>query len=174
MTLNGEQTFGGTVSADLATWIATGDPAADGQALFKMLLDDDELLKAWGEARGRSKQRRLRLRLDPPELHALPWELLRDGDELIAADADTPFSRYLAVGKPWGGALADRPIRVLAVISNPSDLDKYDLTSADVELEMRTLEAAFDPHPGPLPEREREIHTPFSLSGRRVGDEDMS
>jgi hypothetical protein len=124
MTLNGEQTFGGTVSADLATWVATGDPAADGQALFKMLLDDDELLKAWGEARGRSKQRRLRLRFDPPELHALPWELLRDGDELIAADADTPFSRYLAVGKPWGGALADRPIRVLAVISNPIDLGR--------------------------------------------------
>ena len=160
--------------------------AADGQALFKMLLADDELLKAWGEARGRSKQRRLRLRLDPPTLHALPWELLRDGDELIAADADTPFSRYLAIGKEWGRPLTDRPIRVLAVISNPSDLkDKYDLPPADVELEVKTLEAAFNPHPGPLPTGERETSTPFSPAasrpaaartreGRRVGDEGVS
>ena len=128
LTLNGEQVFHGAASADLAAWIASGDPAADGQALFRLLLADDELLKAWGEARGRSKQRRVRLRIDPPALHALPWELLRDGDELIAADADTPFSRYLAIGKEWGRPLADRPIRVLAVISNPSDLGaKYNL-----------------------------------------------
>jgi hypothetical protein len=149
LTLNGEQTFGGAVNADLAAWVASGDPASDGQALFKTLLADDELLKAWGEARGRSKQRRVRLRIDPPELHALPWELLRDGSELIAADADTPFSRYLAIGKEWGHALAERPIRVLAVISTPSDLkDKYDLPAADVELEQRTLREALSPSPG--------------------------
>ena len=175
LTLNGEQTFGGMASADLAAWVATGDPAADGPALFKAALAGDELLKAWGEARGRSKQRRLRLRLDPPELHALPWELLRDGDELIAADADTPFSRYLAIGKEWGRALADRPIRVLAAISNPIDLGaKYGLPPADVELEARTLKAAFDPHPGPLPGRERETRVPFSLAGRRGGAEGAS
>ena len=149
LTLNGEQTFNGLVSADLAAWVASGDPAIDGQALFRTLLADDELLKAWGEARGRSKQRRIRLRIDPPELHALPWELLRDGTELIAADADTPFSRYLAIGKEWGHALADRPMRVLAVISNPNDLRaKYDLPAADVELETSTLREALSPAPG--------------------------
>ncbi len=171
LTLNGEQHFSGALSADLAAWVAMGDLTADGQSLFKMLLADDELLKAWGEARGRSKQRRLRLRIDPPALHALPWELLRDGDELIAADADTPFSRYLAIGKEWGRALADRPMRVLAVIANPIDLGaKYDLPSADVELEARTLEAAFNPHPV----RERETSTPLSLVGRRAGDEGVT
>jgi hypothetical protein len=88
-----------------------------------------------GRSTGRSKQRRLRLRIDPPALHALPWELLRDGDELIAADADTPFSRYWAIGKEWGRAPVNRPVRVLALISNPIDLGtKYDLT-ADVGLE---------------------------------------
>jgi hypothetical protein len=148
LTLNGEQIFHGAASSDLAAWVATSDPAADGQALFKLLLADDELLKAWGEARGRSKQRRVRLRIDPPALHALPWEALRDGDELIAADADTPFSRYLAIGKAWGRALTDRPIRVLAVISNPIDLgDKYDLPAADVELEEKALREALSPSP---------------------------
>jgi hypothetical protein len=144
LTLNGEQVFHGAASAELAKWIASGDPAADGQALFKMLLSDAELLKAWGEARGRSKPRRIRVRIDPPALHALPWELLRDGTEAIAADADTPFSRYLAIGKTWGRALTDRPLRVLAVISNPSDLgEKYDLPAADVALEEKTLREAF-------------------------------
>ncbi len=148
LTLNGEQTFSGVASADLTTWVATGDPTVDGEALFKVLLADDELLKAWGEARGRSKQRRVRLRIDPPKLHALPWELLRDGNELIAADADTPFSRYLAIGKEWGQPVADRPIRVLAVISDPIDLGAtYHLPSADVELETRTLRGALLPYP---------------------------
>lgn len=145
LTLNNEQVFRGIAGADLATWTTTGDPAVDGQALFKLLLADDELLKAWGEARGRSKTRRVRLRIDPPALHALPWELLRDGSESIAADADTPFSRYLAIGKEWGRALADRPVRVLAVISNPSDLDKYDLPAANAAVEEQTLRDALTP-----------------------------
>jgi hypothetical protein len=150
LTLNGEQVFHGTASADLATWTPTGDLAADGQRLFEMLLADDELLKAWGEARGRSKPRRIRLRIDPPALHAMPWESLRDGADAIAADADTPFSRYLPIGKAWGRALTDRLVRVLAVISNPSDLGaKYNLPSADVELEARTLREAFGLAPSP-------------------------
>ena len=47
--------------------------------------------------------RRVRLRLSAaaPELHAIPWELLRDttaADEpqTLAATVATPFSRYIA------------------------------------------------------------------------------
>jgi hypothetical protein len=70
--------------------------------------------------------------------------LLRDDDDLLAAAADTPFSRYLPINQPWGGVITARPIRVLAVISNPSDLaDKYDLPRTDVELEQQTLREAF-------------------------------
>jgi hypothetical protein len=60
MTLNGEQHFGGLMVADAASWISTGDSRADGRSLFKLLFADDELLKAWGMVRGRSKQRRVR------------------------------------------------------------------------------------------------------------------
>ncbi len=74
------------------------------------------------------------------ELRGLPWELLCDDDTLLTAQADTPFSRYLATDQPWSGAIAARPIRVLAVICNPIDLQaKYTLPQADMKLEEKTL-----------------------------------
>ncbi len=119
----------------------------DGLVLFHKLFRDDKLRAAWIEARGRSHLRRLRLRIDDvPELHALPWELLCDDhcgeSENLAADAETPFSRYLAVKTPPGAAVLERPIRLLAAIANPGDLDDYDLTSLDVEAERQSLEQA--------------------------------
>jgi hypothetical protein len=146
MILNGEQVFRGAADAALAAWTPSGDSTADGQTLFGMLLRDTELLKAWGEARGRSKSRRIRVRIDPPELRGLPWELLRDADDLLAAQAATPFSRYLPTDQPWGGAIAARPIRILAAISNPGDLaDKYNLPPADVAVETNALRTASGP-----------------------------
>lgn len=138
-----QQVFRGQVSADLAAWSPAGDSRADGQALFDALFASPDLLRGWGVAHGKAKQVRVQLRIDAPELHALPWELLRDDQDLLAADADSPFSRYLAVSREWGQAITDQPIRVLAVISNPTDLDeKYGLPAADVELETQTLRTA--------------------------------
>jgi hypothetical protein len=143
LTLNGQQTIEGWLTLEAASFIPTGDPSDDGQHLFDLLFDDKDLREAWGEARGQSQQRRIRLRIDPPELRGLPWELLRDDDDILAAQADTPFSRYLATEKPWGGAIAARPIRILAVISDPSDLtEKYGLPRVDVTDETNTLRAA--------------------------------
>jgi hypothetical protein len=148
MTLNGEQAIEGRLSPDVVAFIPSGDPRAEGQRLFDTLFADKDLREAWGEARGQSKQRRIRLRIDARELRSLPWELLRDDDDILAAQADTPFSRYLATEQPWGGAIAARPIRVLAVISNPTDLkEKYDLPSADVSVETSALRVALAPSP---------------------------
>jgi hypothetical protein len=142
-----QQVFRGQLSADIAAWSISGDSRADGQALFDRLVASADLMRGWGVAHGKSKQLRVQLRLDAPELHALPWELLRDDQDLLAAAADSPFSRYLAISREWGQAIADRPIRVLAVISNPRDIEeKYGLPSADVELEKRALE----PLPSPV------------------------
>jgi formylglycine-generating enzyme required for sulfatase activity len=145
--LDGQQEFlQGYLSADVLSWVPSADLAADGQRLFGTLLTDGVLRSAWDQACGRSTQRRIRLRIDPnaPELHALPWELLREGDTMLSADATTPFSRYLPVSKPWGGAVKKRPIRVLAMISNPDDLEKWPaLAPLDVELERSILEQAF-------------------------------
>ena len=143
MTLNGEQIIEGVMSDEATSFTPSGDPRDDGQRLFNLLLADPNLREAWGEARGQSKQRRIRLRIDARELRGLPWELLRDDVDILAAQADTPFSRYLPTEKPWGGAIAARPIRILAIISNPSDLaDKYGLSPANVSTETSLLHAA--------------------------------
>ncbi len=144
MTLtNTQQVFRGQLAASVLPWAATGDARADGQRLFTALFTSADLIKGWGVAQGKSRQKRLRLRIDPLELHALPWELLCDEIDLLAADADTPFSRYLAVSREWGTAIDERPIRILAVISNPIDLEaKYGLPLADVDLETQALKDA--------------------------------
>ena len=148
ITLGGQQEFPrGHLTADGLPWAPSGDLVADGQRLFTALLADVQVREAWGQARGQAPQRRIRLRVDPtaPELHALPWELLHDGTGLLAAHADTPFSRYLPIALPWSGGIDQRPIKVLIVISNPDDLEsQYGLPRADVSLEEEILEAAFE------------------------------
>jgi hypothetical protein len=147
ITLGGQQEFPrGFLPPEVLPWSPSGDVVADGTKLFETLFKDGTLRGAWAEARGRAQQRRLRLRIDPQaaELHTLPWELLQENQALIAAQADTPFSRYLPIALPWSGAVEQRPIKVLVAISNPDDLkEKYDLPQADVALERKALEDAF-------------------------------
>jgi tetratricopeptide (TPR) repeat protein len=147
ITLGGQQEFRGTLAADVLPWIRSNDLTADGQRLFETLFADSSLRSAWAEARGQTSQRRIRLRIDPDaaELHTLPWELMQEGPAMLSAQADTPFSRYLPIELPWGGPVEERPMRVLVVISDPSDIeDRYGLPRTDVELERRTLESAFE------------------------------
>ena len=155
-----QQVFRGRLAGDITAWTPTGDSRVDGQALFDRLFASADLVRGWGVVHGQAKQVRVQLRIDASELHALPWELLRDDQDLLAADAASPFSRYLAVSREWGLAIAERPVRVLAVISNPNDIEeKYSLPSANVELEMIALE----PHPpAPAPDQEG------TFSGERV------
>jgi hypothetical protein len=129
----------GSAPLDVLRWESSADTQKDGQRLFNMLLGAGRLREAWGATR--SKQRRIRLRIDPPELHVLPWEILHDGQDMLAASASTPFSRYLPIDLSWGQPVAGRSIRVLAVVSNPYDLQtKYDLAAADVEVERHVLQ----------------------------------
>jgi len=144
MTLAGQQEFPrGHIAADILPWAASGDLVADGQKLLEKLLADAPLRDAWAQSKGQALKRRVRFRLDAAaaELHALPWELLQEGQAMLAAQSDTPFSRYLPIALPWGGEVKERPIRVLVVISNPDDLQaKYELPQADVALERKALE----------------------------------
>ena len=147
ITLAGQQEFSrGYLAADILPWTASGDWAADGQRLFETLFKDSKLTGAWAESRGQASKRRIRFRIDATaaELHALPWELLQEGPATLSAQTDTPFSRYLPIALPWGGAVKERPVRALVVISNPDDLkEKYDLPPADVALERKALDDAF-------------------------------
>ncbi|HQE92169.1 MAG TPA: CHAT domain-containing protein [Anaerolineae bacterium] len=148
LTLNHQNNWRGQVKADDLPWTPTDDTAEDGRRLFSALFADEALRTGWTKARALSPQRRTRLRLwldvDEPRLHTLPWELLREGALMLAADAKTPFSRCLPVEKDWGKAVIERPLRALALIANPGDLTTgYNLASLNAAAERALLEAAF-------------------------------
>ncbi len=147
ITLDGQQEFQrGQLPGEIIPWVPSGSPLTDGKKLLDMLLSDPALQNAWSQARGSALQRRIRLRIDPgaAELHNIPWELLSEDNVTLSAAAQTPFSRYLPVALPWGNTAEERPIRVLAVISSPEDIQsQYNLTPLDTILERQTLEAAF-------------------------------
>lgn len=148
ITLNGQQEYSRKyISEDSIPWVPIGKPKEDGQKLFEWLFPPgSELREHWKEiCTSDNIPRRIRLRIDrnAPELHALPWELLHDSQSNLAANANTPFSRYLAVALPWGKAVTERPIRVLAVISNPLNLEDYKLPPLNVDSECSILTQAF-------------------------------
>ncbi|MBN2390992.1 MAG: CHAT domain-containing protein [Anaerolineae bacterium] len=148
--LDGEQAFQGTMRAGILPWISSGDLRKDGQWLFDTLFADTSLRDAWVRASERSPDhRRIRLWIDTdaPELHAVPWELLHDGDTFLAADAATPLSRYLPGIGAWGYTVLQGPLRVLAVIANPTDLADYKLAPLDIVQERSVLNAALDELP---------------------------
>jgi hypothetical protein len=71
---------------------------------------------------------RLRLRLDPTELAALPWEYCYDpeNDSFLALDLRTAIIRYLPLAfSPLPLAGSD-PVRLLIVISTPADWPALD------------------------------------------------
>jgi len=113
---------------------------AAGDYLGDMLLGSPGLQEGW--AKGRANPSRVRLTIHPEAagLHELPWELLRWQGQWIAADPRAPFSRFLESTVEWGAPPAAWPVRVLAAISNPSDLDYLDLPTVDVAAERRAIE----------------------------------
>lgn len=143
MLLDGEKVFPrGHASATLANWVPNQALDVSGQELFKLLFEGRVLSNNWAEACGHARQRRLRLWVDlnAPELHALPWELLHDGQTALAANVETPFSRYLPISRAWGSAVQTRPVRVLVAISNPDNLNEYGLTALNIEAEREALQ----------------------------------
>lgn len=150
ITFNGELEFPrGVLSPQLPILSGDASPSDDGALLFDWLFADDALKTAWANARGQQPQRRIRLRIDEgaPELHQIPWELIRDIGEggtpldLAALDA-TPFSRYIA--GPWvpGSPILTRPIRVLVAVSNPAGLKDFGLSAVDPGAEFKLLQDA--------------------------------
>jgi len=155
MTLNSEQEFPrGALAPDFLPWVPGDSPAMDGERLFNWLLADPALKATWAEVRGQRPQRRIRLRIDAaaPELHAIPWELLRDtgvgtaGQEIAAASA-TPFSRYLAGRWLPGQPILRRPVRLLVAIANPDNLSEARLEPINAEEEMALLKQAIADQP---------------------------
>lgn len=116
-----------------------------GGPLFESVFADEVLL-AWHSSlnmvRAAGDGLRLRLRLrEAPELAGLPWELLYDGrsGSFLAQSDRTPVVRYLDIPDPPRPVVVDGPLRVLFVISSPSDVPRL-----DVDGEWDRVQSALD------------------------------
>jgi hypothetical protein len=180
MRLNNVREFGpGYLDPGFLPWVPGASPGEDGQRLFDWLFSDDRLATAWAEVRGSHPQRRVRLRIDAaaPELHVLPWELLRDiGDgsasQDLAAATATPFSRYLAGRWQPGSPILKRPIRILVAVANPQNLGDFRLEAIDPEAEWALLQEAMEgldaelvqlPHPCTLTALQEELQKGYHI-----------
>jgi len=120
-----------------------------GRALFDALLT--------GEARGRydvslrdaalqGRGLRLKLRINAPEMAALPWEFLYDvrSAEYVCLSQETPVVRYLELPRPIQPLTVTPPLRILGMVASPSDAGALDvaLEKQRVETALRDLQAA--------------------------------
>jgi formylglycine-generating enzyme required for sulfatase activity len=91
------------------------------------------------EAAQQRKGLRLKLRIQPPELAALPWEYLyHPGQaEYVSLSTRTPVVRYLEVPQRIQPLAVAAPLRILGMIANPSNLPRL-----DTEREKQRMERA--------------------------------
>jgi hypothetical protein len=93
------------------------------------------------EARGNERGLRVTLQLSRvPELMGVPWEYLYDEPDFLVTSEWTPVVRYLDVARPRRALAVEPPLRVLGMVSDPSDL-----AALDVEGERQRLATALEP-----------------------------
>jgi hypothetical protein len=104
-----------------------------GGKLFTAVFRDD-VLACWrsslDEATRRQAGLRIRLRLtDAPELADLPWEFLFNParNQFLSLSSTTPLVRYLDIAERIRPLEVQPPLRVLVVISSPSDYPRLDV-----------------------------------------------
>lgn len=103
-------------------------------------------------ARDRGSRLRLRLRLEAPEVAALPWEYLHDPDEdqFPALSPETALLRFLPLRLPARPTPVTPPLRLLVVISHPAGV-----VPLDVAQETAILQEALDE---PIRQKRVELH----------------
>lgn len=80
---------------------------------------------------------RIRLRIEPPELAALPWELLFDArsDEFLALSRSTPVVRYIPSGEPLQPITVKGALNVLIMGASPAELPAVNLAQERARVE---------------------------------------
>ncbi len=114
-----------------------------GQHLFDVLLAGEVRSRydvSQSEARQQDKGLRLKLRIQSPELAALPWEFLYDSrqGEYVCLSRDTPLIRYLELPQVIRPLSVTPPLRILAMISSPHDLEPLNLDREKQRVEEAT------------------------------------
>jgi formylglycine-generating enzyme required for sulfatase activity len=111
-----------------------------GQKLFEALFSG-EVRSRYDVSLDRAEQQvkglRLKLRIQAPELAALPWELLYDPsrDEYVCLSRDTPLVRYLELSQPIWPLVVSPPLHILGVVSSPCDLVPLDIAQEKQRVE---------------------------------------
>ncbi len=103
-----------------------------GQRLYAALFQGsirDSWIAAQGIAQNQQDILRLRLGLMDDRIPRLPWEVMNAGDRPLATGTDVVFSRYQVGGVPayLGGGSSGQPLRILMVLSAPTDQDQLQL-----------------------------------------------
>ena len=115
-----------------------------GGDLFSAVMDGKigELYRATlAEARAAGQGLRVTLSLtDVPELGAIPWEYLYDSPGFLSISPWTPVVRYLDLPRPRRALEVKLPLRILGIVSAPTDA-----VTLDTDIERRKLEAALAP-----------------------------
>jgi len=92
-------------------------------------------LRAKAQAAGQLVRLRLRMAEDAPELDALPWEFLHDGQSFLAPDRQVLLARGVAALPDLAIPETETgPLAVLVVVSNPLDLPDHQAFEPDEEL----------------------------------------
>ena len=113
-----------------------------GKDLFKALVGG-EILSRYEVSREKAQQERkglrIKLRIQAPELAALPWEFLYDHrrGEYLCLSKNTPTIRYLELPQPIPILTVTPPLRILGMIASPTDLPRL-----DVDRERQRIENA--------------------------------
>jgi tetratricopeptide (TPR) repeat protein len=103
-----------------------------GQALFDALLTGEVRNRydvSQRQAAEQSKGLRLKLRIQPPGLAALPWEFLYDSRQrdYVCLSLNTPAMRYLELPQVIQPLSVIPPLRILGMVACPSDLPPLDV-----------------------------------------------
>ena len=114
-----------------------------GQALFRSLFDDGVYAAykaSLALAAERGTQLRVVLRTQPPELAALPWEMLYDPELGAYLCQREPLVRHVSVSTATRPLRVAPPLRILGVVAAPRDQARL-----DVEGEKQRLKTALAP-----------------------------
>ena len=103
-----------------------------GRALFDALFNGEVRSRyavSQSEAFNHGKGLRVKLRIQAPELAALPWEFLYDANrpDYVCRSSNTPVVRYLELPHPPRPLTVTPPLSILGMTASPKDLAELDI-----------------------------------------------
>ena len=116
-----------------------------GTRLFRTVFSDDVYacyLRSLDSVLNQNRGLRIRLRIDVPAFHDLPWEYLYNPqvDQFLALSKDTPIVRYVELPYSTQALPIRIPIKILVMIASPAEYPPL-----DVEEEWARLNRALQP-----------------------------